>query len=62
METTKAILAELVKTVADGYAEALLNLPLKKPIREALTDGYRAGVQAGVRHTVAMLGVTVKDD
>lgn len=60
METTKAILAELIKTLGDQYAEQLNALPFKPKTRECLIDGFRAGVAEGVRHTVAMLGVEVK--
>jgi hypothetical protein len=62
METTKKILADLTKTLGDQYAAQLNAMPIKKALKEALIDGFRAGVAEGVHHTVAMLGVEVRDE
>lgn len=61
METTKAMLVDLIKVLGDSYAEQVLALPIKPKTRDCLIDGFRAGVAAGVRHTVKMLGVDVKE-
>lgn len=61
METTEKILKDLIKTLGDLYAEQLNAMPIKKPVREALIDGFRAGVNVGVRHTVKMLDVKVNE-
>lgn len=59
METTTAILNQLVNYLADQYAEELSKFPIKKALREAMIDGFRAGAHGAVRHTCAMLEVKV---
>lgn len=61
METTKAILAELQKTLCDQFAAELGKLPMKKSVRELLIDGYKDGCRQGIHHAVKMLGVEVKE-
>ena len=61
METTKAILIELQKSLLLEYVAQLNALPFKKSIREAIISGYTDGCRQGIQHTVQMLGVTVKE-
>ena len=63
METTKAILAVLNKSLTENYAKQLdgFGKALKPKTREALLSGFQDGVGNGIRHTCAMLGVTVKE-
>lgn len=59
METTRAVLQQLIQTIGDQFAAELEKMPIKKSVRECLVDGYRQGVRSGVEHTVRMLEVKV---
>jgi len=61
METSRALLVELQKTLVDQYAAQLARLPMKKSVRETLVDGFQDGAREGIKHAVAMLGVTVTE-
>lgn len=60
MKTTQAILNDLASALIKEYSEQLNSLPIKNKVRETLKDGFTDGVRAGIRHTVAMLGVEVE--
>jgi hypothetical protein len=62
METTRAILVELQKTLVAGFREQMESLPIKRGKREDLIAGFTDGVRAGIGHTVKLLGVTVKGE
>lgn len=60
MKTTQLLLNQLRANLQQQYAAALAPMPIKKAIKEALIDGYNAGINVGVHHTVGMLGVEVE--
>lgn len=60
--TTKTNLNALIKALVDGFESELKALPMKKQVRECLTDGFKQGVRSGVHHAVKMLEVEVKDE
>lgn len=62
METTQAILDELRKTLTEQYENQLNQFGphLPKKMKETMLDGFKDGVGNGIRHTVGLLGVTVK--
>lgn len=59
METSREILVALRKSLVEEYARQLAVMPMKGKTREILADGFDDGVREGIRHAVAMLGVTV---
>ena len=61
METTKPLVLDLVQTLGDEYAKQLEAFPIKKPLREALVDGFRAGCAQGAFHALQMVGVTIHE-
>lgn len=60
METTRALVTQLVTTLCSQYAEQLTALPMKKNVRETLVDGFRDGCRSGANHALAMVGVEIK--
>lgn len=62
METTGAILKELMQKVKEQYAVELDALPMKSSVREVMKDGFADGLRSGVHHMIKLLGVTVKQE
>lgn len=59
MQTTQDLLDQLHRTLVEQYRDTIKQLPLKTTLRDALIDGYRAGVHSGIFHLTKMLDVKV---
>lgn len=60
MKTTQTMLNKLTLVLLEKFTETLTALPMKKSVRECLIDGYRQGLNDGVKHTIGILGVEVE--
>lgn len=66
METTRTILKQLQDALAEKYAAQLAQFgpprsPAARKEREALVNGFKDGLQHGMRHVCDMLDVKITE-